>query len=69
MTYLIVGLDRRTQAGWHANVLADDPGAARRIAHARAAADGIKLVVAAVIGPNSSVVHDAAVASLRAGRR
>ena len=41
----------------------------RHIAHARAAADGVKLVVAAVIGPNSSVVHDAAARSLRAGRR
>ena len=59
MTYLIVGLDRHTHAGWHANVLADDPRAARRIARARAAADGVKLVVAAVIGPNSSVLATA----------
>ena len=43
MTSLIVGLDRRTQAGWHANVLADDERDA----------------VGAVIGPNSSVVADA----------
>ena len=60
MTYLIVGLDRRTHAGWHGNVLADDPRTARTIARSRAAADGIKLIVAAVIGPNSSVLADPA---------
>ena len=60
MTYLIVGLDRRTNAGWHGNVLAEDPRTARRIARSRAAADGIRLVVAAVIGPNSTVVADGA---------
>ena len=60
MTYLIVGVDRSTFARWHQNVLARDIGTATRIAHARAAADGIRLVVAAVIGPNSCVLSDPA---------
>ena len=60
MTYLIVGLDRTTLARWHDNVLANDLTTATRIARARAAAQGIKLVVAAVIGPNSSVLPDPA---------
>ena len=59
MTFLIVGLDRHTLARWHDNILADDASAAARIARARAAAQGIRLVVAAVIGPNSSVLPDA----------
>jgi hypothetical protein len=60
VTYLIVGLDRKTHAQWHENVSADDIGTAKRIASARAAAQGIELVVAAVIGPNSAVVSDPA---------
>jgi hypothetical protein len=56
MTYLIVGLDRRTLAPWHRNVLDRDPAAATRAALARAGADGVDLAVAAVIGPNSSVL-------------
>ena len=60
MTYLIVGLDRSTLARWHQNVLARDITTATRIAQARAAAQGIKLVVAAVIGPNSCVLTDPA---------
>ena len=60
VTYLIVGLDRRTHARWHENVSADDIGTAKRIAGARAAAQGLDLVVAAVIGPNSAVVSDPA---------
>ena len=60
MTYLIVGLDRNTFAPWHGNVLANDVTTAKRIARGRAAARGIKLVVAAVIGPNSSVMRDPA---------
>ena len=60
MTYLIVGLDRKTHARWHENVSADDVGTAEGIARARAAAQGIELVVAAVIGPNSAVVSDPA---------
>lgn len=60
MTYLIVGLDRKTYARWHENVAADDIGTAKRVAQARAAAQGLDLVVVAVIGPNSTVVSDPA---------
>ena len=60
MTYLIVGLDRATLARWHGNVLARDVATATRIAHARAAAQGVRLVVAAVSGPNSAVIEDPA---------
>ena len=42
MTYLVVGLDRKTHAPWHENVSADDVGTAKRIATARAAAEGIE---------------------------
>jgi hypothetical protein len=58
MTYLIVGLDRRTLAPWHNNVLERDAARATRAAVARASADGIDLIVAAIIGPNSSVLDD-----------
>ena len=58
MTYLIVGLDRLTLAPWHQHVLARDLTTAMRLAAARAAAQGVQLIVAAVIGPNSSVVRD-----------
>lgn len=68
MTYLIVGLDRTTFARWHQNVLARDIGTATRIARARAAKQGIKLVVAAVIGPNSAVLPDPAEASAVASK-
>ena len=60
MTYLIVGLDLTTLARWHGNVLAGDIDSATRIARTRAAAQGIELVVAAVIGPNSAVLSDPA---------
>lgn len=60
MTYLIVGLDRKTHARWHENVSADDIATAERIARVRAAAKGIDLVVAAVVGPNSAVLSDPA---------
>ena len=56
MTYLVVGVDRTTLAAWHQHVLARDQRTARRIAGHRAAADGVRLVVAAVIGPNSCVL-------------
>jgi hypothetical protein len=56
VTYLIVGVDRSTQARWHANVSGRDVATATRIARRRAAAQGVELVVAAVIGPNSAVV-------------
>ena len=58
VTYLVVGLDLKTHAPWHENVSADDVGTATRIARTRAAAQGIGLVVAALIGPNSAVVSD-----------
>ena len=56
MTYLIVGLDRRTHVPWHRNVLERDVASATRAALARAGADGVDLVIAAVIGPSSSVL-------------
>ena len=58
MTYLIVGLDRGTLAPWHENVLARDIVTATRTAQTRAAAQGLNLVIAAVIGPNSCVLPD-----------
>jgi hypothetical protein len=58
VTYLVVGLDRSTLARWHGNVLARDARNATLIARARAAAEGVTLVIAAVIGPNSSVVSE-----------
>jgi hypothetical protein len=60
VTYLIVGLDRKTHARWHQNVSASDIGTVEWIAQARAKAQGIELVVAAVIGPNSAVMSDPA---------
>jgi hypothetical protein len=60
VTYLIVGLDLTTLARWHGNVLAGDIASATRIARGSAAAQGIELVVAAVIGPNSAVLPDPA---------
>jgi hypothetical protein len=56
VTYLIVGLDRTTLDPWHQNIQARDVMTAMRLAHARAKTLGINLVVAAVIGPNSSVL-------------
>jgi hypothetical protein len=56
MTYLIVGLDRTTLAPWHRNVFERDAASATRAALTRAGVDGVDLVVAAVIGPNSSVL-------------
>jgi hypothetical protein len=56
MTYLVVGVDQSTFAPWHQNVRARDVTTARQIAFARARARGIALVVAAVIGPNSTVL-------------
>jgi hypothetical protein len=58
MIYLIVGVDRHTLAPWHENIRAGDVATATRIARARAQALGINLVVAAVIGANSSIVSD-----------
>ncbi len=58
MTYLVVGLDQSTFAPWHENVGAGDVGTAKQVAFARAQARGIQLVIAAVIGPNSTVLAD-----------
>ena len=60
MTYLIVGLDRKTYARWHENVSAEEIGTAKWIAQSRAKAQGIDLVIAGVIGPNSAVVSEPA---------
>ena len=58
MTYLVVGLDQSSFAPWHKNVQADDVTTAKEIAFALAHARGIHLVIAAVIGPNSTVLPD-----------
>lgn len=58
MTYLVVGLDQSSFAPWHRNVRADDVTTAKEIAFALAQARGIHLVVAAVIGPNSTVLPE-----------
>ena len=55
MTYLIVGVDRRTLAPWHRNLVERDAAGATRAALDRAGAHGVDLVIAAVIGPNSCV--------------
>ena len=59
MIYLIAGLDRRTFARWHDHVMAADPTLASRIARARAATEGVELVVAAVVGPYSNLETEA----------
>ena len=56
MTFLIIGLDRRTFAPWHRNILERDVASASRAAVTRAGADGVDLVVAAVVGPGSSIL-------------
>jgi hypothetical protein len=58
MTYLIVGLDRRTLAPWHRNILERDAASATCAALAHARTDGIDLVVAALVGPNSTVIDE-----------
>ena len=58
MTYLVVGLDQSTFAPWHENVGAVDVATAKQVAFARAQVRGIQLVIAAVIGPNSTVLAD-----------
>ena len=69
MVYLVVGIDHASLAPWHANISARSVGRAVRSAVERASAAGVDLVVAAVIGPGSTVVaHPVAapVAGLRA---
>lgn len=58
MIYLIVGLDRTTLRPWHRHVMAADVATAKRLGRARAATQGVQLVIAAAIGPNSSIVPD-----------
>ena len=58
MIYLVAGLDRRTLGRWHDHVMARDAPGAARIACGRAAGQGIDLVVAAVVGPCSSIEAD-----------
>jgi hypothetical protein len=55
MIYLVAGLDHSSFDRWHDHVAAKDATEAARIAGARAAHQGIALVVAAVIGPYGSV--------------
>jgi hypothetical protein len=55
MTFLIVGLDRTTHMPWHRNVRERDAAGAAHAARTRAGADGVDLVIAAVIGPGFSV--------------
>lgn len=57
--FLIVGLDRDTFARWHRNIQADDAATAERIARKRASSQGIRLVVAAAIGPYGNLIEDA----------
>ena len=56
MTYLVVGVDHATLAPWHQNISARTVARAVSEAMQRAAAAGTELIVAAVIGPNSTVV-------------
>jgi hypothetical protein len=69
MVYLVVGIDHVSLAPWHTNISASTVGRAVRSAVERASAAGVDLVVAAVVGPGSTVVeHPAreAIAGLRA---
>ena len=56
MTYLVVGVDHATLAPWHQNISARTVARAAHEAVQRAAAAGTELIVAAVIGPNSTVL-------------
>ena len=60
MIYLVAGLDRSTLGRWHDHVMARDASGAARIARGRAAGQGVDLVVAAVVGPGSSIEDDVA---------
>jgi hypothetical protein len=63
VTYLIVGIDRRTLVPWQRNVRGHDPASATSAALERAGADGVQLIVAAVVGPNAAVLDHAGPAS------
>jgi hypothetical protein len=60
MIYLIVGVDHDSLAPWCENVGAKDATAAKGIATAHARKRGVDLVVAAVVGPNCTVLRDLA---------
>jgi len=55
MTFLVVGVDNRTLAPWHRHVMAADLASARLAGRLRAAAEGVVLVVAAVVGTGAEV--------------
>ena len=55
MTFLVVGVDNRTLAPWHRHVMAPDIASARLAGRLRAAAEGVVLGVAAVVGPGAEV--------------
>lgn len=61
MIYLVAGLDRSTLGRWHDHVKAVDASVAARIARGRAAGQGVDLIVAAVVGPYSSLEPDVGV--------
>jgi hypothetical protein len=61
MIYLVAGLDRSTLGRWHDHVMAADASGAAGLARRRAAGQGVDLVVAAVIGPYSSIEPDVGV--------
>ena len=61
MIYLVAGLDRSTLSRWHDHVMAADASVAARTARGRAASQGVDLIVAAIVGPYSSLEADLAV--------
>ena len=56
MVHLVVGIDRTTAAPWHQHVAAHDVPSAVEIATTRARGSDVDLVIAAVLGPYSSVL-------------
>jgi hypothetical protein len=56
MIFLIVGLDRTSRVPWHLHLRERDAASAARTARSRAGADGVDLIVAAVIGPGADVL-------------
>jgi len=56
MIYLVVGLDKHTLTPWYTNIGARDVSTAKKLARARACSAGIHLIVAAVVGQNSTVL-------------
>jgi hypothetical protein len=54
--YLVIGLDKDTLTPWHAHIGARDVPSAETLARTRACRAGIDLIVAAVVGQNSTVL-------------